>query len=337
MRAPSNRVIGSIREIDSCSWLIGGKLVLSCQSSPSPDRPSWDDGKGAFFVLLNTPDLIPESQPLPEDTPDFQPQGLRFAPLSHPIGLVYSAGSSAAVWRAGNAFIKVHFINGNRENTTREHATLEFLHAKKDQQPLGFDIPNVLYQAEWDNRYYIILSCVPGQTLAEAWPTMDETLRQYYIGRVAEICKEMAKWKGDAISGVDGRELADAILARNDTPDSFAPKRLLEHCAKMGMDTSSKFVLYHSDMGPTNILIDPTTGALGIIDWETAGYVPREWVRTKFHVSSGMDFPNVEESWKSDWRRLVPSKLAELGFEELIDIWLKSGPMAGLELASRGL
>jgi hypothetical protein len=28
-----------------------------------------------------------------------------------------------------------------------------------------------------------------------------------------------------------------------------------------------------------------------MIDWETAGYVPREWVRTKFHLSSGMDFP----------------------------------------------
>ncbi|KAK4168773.1 hypothetical protein QBC43DRAFT_284724 [Cladorrhinum sp. PSN259] len=25
----------------------------------------------------------------------------------------------------------------------------------------------------------------------------------------------------------------------------------------MGMDTSSKFVFYHSDMGPTNILVDP--------------------------------------------------------------------------------
>lgn len=128
---------------------------------------------------------------------------------------------------------------------------------------------------------------------------MDETLRQYYIGRVAEICKEMAEWKGDAISGVDGRELADAILARNDNPESFAPKRLLEHCARMGMDTSSKFVFYHSDMGLTNILVDPAMRALGIIDWETAGYAPREWVRTKFHVSSGIDFPNGEESWNS--------------------------------------
>ncbi|KAK5662256.1 hypothetical protein OQA88_8161 [Cercophora sp. LCS_1] len=327
MPAPPNRVIGSIREIDSCSWLIGGKLVLSLQASPSPDCPSWADGKGAFFTLSDAPDPVPESLPLQEDTPGFEPQGLRFAPLSHPIGLVYSAGSSAAVWRAGDAFIKVRFIGSDRENMTREHTTLEFIHAKKAQQPLGFDIPNVLYQAEWDNRYYIVLSCVPGQTLAEAWPTMDETLRQYYLGRAAEICKKMAEWKGNAISGVDGRELADAILARNDAPESFAPQRLLEHCSKMGMNTSSKFVFYHSDLGPTNILVDPATRSLGIIDWETAGYVPREWVRIKFHLSSGMDFPNGEESWKSDWRRFVARELAELGFEEVIDGWVESGPM----------
>ena len=94
------------------------------------------------------------------------------------------------------------------------------------------------------------------------------------------------------------------------------------------MDISSKFVFYHSDMGPTNILVDRATRAKGIIDWETAGYVPREWVRTKFHLSSGMDFPKGEESWKSDWRRFVARKLAELGFEEVIDGWTESGPMA---------
>jgi hypothetical protein len=158
---------------------------------------------------------------------------------------------------------------------------------------------------------------------------MDETLRQYCIHRVAAICNDMAEsWKGNTISGVDGKELADAILARNDTPEFFAPHRLLEHCARMGMETSSKPVFYHGDLGPMNILIDPATRALGIIDWETPGYVPSEWVRTKFHLSSGMDFPNGDESWKSDWRRLVARRLADLGFKEVIDGWLESGPMA---------
>ncbi|KAK4031331.1 kinase-like domain-containing protein [Parachaetomium inaequale] len=300
MPAPPNRVIGSIRKINSCSWLIGGKL----------------------------------SQPLPEDTPDFQPRGLRFAPLSDPVGLVYSAGSSAAVWRSGDAFTKVCFLGSERANITREHTTLAFLHAKTAQQPLGFSIPNILYHAEWDNRYYLILSRVPGETLAKAWPAIDDTIRQHYIDRIADICLQLAeRWKGESISGVDGRELADAMLAKIDNPQSFAPQRLHAHCAKMGMDVniSTKPVFYHCDLGPTNILVDPSNnnpGVLGIIDWETAGYVPREWVRTKFHLSSGMDFPNGDGSWKTDWRRLVARKLAELGFEEVIDGWVEAGPMA---------
>jgi hypothetical protein len=159
---------------------------------------------------------------------------------------------------------------------------------------------------------------------------MDDTQRQHYIDRIASICLQLAeRWKGDTISGVDGCVLANAMLAKNDNPQSFAPQRLLAHCTKMGMDIT-KPVFYHCDLGPTNILVDPANNpcALGIIDWETAGYVPREWVRTKFHLSSGMDFPDGDESGKSDWRRLVARKLGELGFEEVIDGWVEAGPMS---------
>ena len=50
-------------------------------------------------------------------------------------------------------------------------------------------------------------------------------------------------------------------------------------------------------------------------------------MRTKFHLSSGMDFPDGEESGRSDWRRLVASKLAEMGFEEVVDGWMGAGRM----------
>ncbi len=56
---------------------------------------------------------------------------------------------------------------------------------------------------------------------------------------------------------------------------------------------------------------------LGLIGWEIAGFVPREWVRTKFHVSSWLDFPNLEDG--TDWRRLVARKLAAMGFVEVIE------------------
>lgn len=67
----------------------------------------------------------------------------------------------------------------------------------------------------------------------------------------------------------------------------------------MSMDVS-RLVFYHCDLGPTNILVDISTGSLDIIDWELAGYVPIEWVRTKFRISAGMDFNYGNEYSKRD-------------------------------------
>jgi hypothetical protein len=300
MTPPRIHINDSIQTITDSSWVIGGKLVLSRQHLPSPTQPSWGDSNGGFFVLSDAPSPLPHCRPHPED--------------STTLPLVYSAGDQSAVWRVGEAFLKVR--DRRYPKVTHEHVTLEYLHNKK---PLGFEIPNVIYHDEWIDRYYLVLSRVPGQTLAAAWPSMDDELRQYYVARVAEACAEMAAWKGNAVCGVDGSELMEFYLTNTDSMD---PGKLQENCVTMGMDVSS-LVFYHCDLGPGNVIVDPDTRGMGIIDWEIAGYVPREWVRTKFHLSSGMDFPGVEDAdAKVDWRRSVGRKLATMGFQEVIGGWL---------------
>ena len=81
---------------------------------------------------------------------------------------------------------------------------------------------------------------------------MDKELRQHYIGRVAGLCKKMSEWKGEAISGVDGRHLKEFYLRTRDD-QSLDPEGLRKRCVGMGMDTSN-LVFYHCDLGPTNIL-----------------------------------------------------------------------------------
>ncbi len=194
----------------------------------------------------------------------------------------------------------------------KEHVTLEFMKVKGH---LDFDVPEVLHHGEWIDRYHLITSRVPGITLTAAWPAMDEELRQYYVARVAEECEKMAEWKskGAGISGVDGGDLPEYYLGKTESMD---PGELRENAITMGMDVSS-LVFYHCDLGPGNVIVNPETKGLGIIDWEIAGYVPRGWVRTKFHVSSGLDLPNLEDG--TDWRRLVAGKLAAMGFVEAVD------------------
>jgi predicted unusual protein kinase regulating ubiquinone biosynthesis (AarF/ABC1/UbiB family) len=61
-------------------------------------------------------------------------------------------------------------------------------------------------------------------------------------------------------------------------------------CEAIGIDCSS-FVFYHADLRPTNMIVEdqPNSGKIGIIDFEISGYFPRDWIRTKFRLSSGMN------------------------------------------------
>jgi hypothetical protein len=80
------------------------------------------------------------------------------------------------------------------------------------------------------------------------------------------------------------------------------------------MDCSS-LVFYHCDLGPSNVLIDMANDSIGIIDWETAGFVPMEWIRTKFRVSSGMNLSSGDEL---DWRRRVMFYMGQMGFTDVV-------------------
>ncbi|KAJ6180941.1 hypothetical protein N7519_011402 [Penicillium mononematosum] len=260
---------------------------------------------GGHFFLSTAPDPLPDSKPLIEG--------------SSSITRVHAVDNQAAVWRAGEAFIKAHRMD--YPDVTREHVTLQFL---KDQQPHGFEFPNVLYHFETDSRYFLVVSRVPGQLLHEAWPNMDETLRRYYVGKVANVCNYLAAWKGDIISGVDGDQLFERYFIKGNSKmaDALAPQQLLKNCTEMCMDDST-LVFYHCDLGPTNLLVNVSTGSLGIIDWELAGYAPIEWVRTKFRLSAGMDFNYGDEESKKDWRRKVAQHLEKMGYSDVVDAWWK--------------
>jgi len=297
MSVEARPVNESIQEINDDSWVIGNRILLSRRRSPSSGS-RWSDGRGSFYVISDAPYPLPSSRPLP---------------ASSNIQMVYDAGGVSAVWSMGDAFCKVKILD---PGATREHVTLDYLHNKR---PLSFATPDVHYHAEYDGRYYIILSRLTGQTLIEAWPNMDEAMKQHYVSRVANICKELAVWQADGISGVDGQHLSDRFLTRLGLPKDCSPRNLLNNCKDLGMDCST-FVFYHCDLGPGNIIV--TEGSIGIIDWETAGFVPKEWIRTKFCVSSGMDLPGGDQDSRVDWRRRVQRQLEKKGFPEIGERWM---------------
>ncbi|KAK4173193.1 hypothetical protein QBC36DRAFT_381183 [Triangularia setosa] len=165
-----------------------GCSASTAPPSASQTQLSWADEKGEFFILSDAPQPLPESK-------------------DHPAGStgilrVYAAGDESAVWRAGDAFIKVHDVKASQ--ATREHTTFQFLHDKARDAPLGFEIPTFLYHGEWNSREYHVHNRVPSHTLATTWPSMPGSLRDFYVTHIDKTCQQLASWKRDAAQGVSG-------------------------------------------------------------------------------------------------------------------------------------
>ena len=150
---------------------------------------------------------------------------------------------------------------------------------------------------------------------------MDESTKEYYVSRIAGICKELAAWTGNGIHGVDGRNLSDLYLTPLHGVEDMSPQNLLGNCANLRMDCSL-FVFYHCDLGPGNIIVDPGQRSLAVVDWEMAGFVPREWIRTKVRVSSGLDLPGDNDDLRQEWRSRLQRRLGQDGFPEIADRWM---------------
>ncbi|KAJ0147052.1 40S ribosomal protein S16 [Fusarium oxysporum f. sp. albedinis] len=91
---------------------------------------------------------------------------------------------------------------------------------------------------------------------------------------IAGICQELAMWCADSVCGVDGKPLSDLCLRRR--------------------GICSKFLFCHCDLYSVNIIVNTPDSSLGLIDWETADFLIREWIRTKFRVSGGLDLPGYD-------------------------------------------
>ncbi|KAK8050294.1 hypothetical protein PG994_012024 [Apiospora phragmitis] len=230
-----------------------------------------------------------------------------------PIQKVYSAGDRTATWQFGEAFLKVKDMDEQETHCTREHITLACLHARGGWT---FDLPEVLYHALWSNRFVLLTTAVRGRTLGSEWPTMDEEMKEHCINRVIEICRELAHWTADYIGGLNKRTLADCYLAGQD--HSFTNDHLLAASKEMGINCSVPFHLCHCDLGPGNILVDVNDRSIGIIDWETADFIPWEWIRTKFRLSAGLDLPWRDDS-RLEYKRRVGVKMGGLGFPDVVD------------------
>ncbi|SMY30118.1 unnamed protein product [Zymoseptoria tritici ST99CH_1A5] len=282
-------------------------MILSRHNATDPDVPCWSDGSGNFFKINELSD-------------DHEP-GFKTPRDEDTVPLVHHAGDVHAVWKVGTAYLKV--MIPATPLITREHITLQAL----QQRRCPIEVPRVIYHGEWDGRYYLIITEVPGITLDRAWPSMGVIARDDCVAKVTKLCKDLAALMGSSarIAGIDGSHLAEYFLGtRSGKEWNFDPEIMKQRSIDRGMDCSA-LTFYHCDLGPNNILIrtGPTGVSIGVIDWECAGFVPASWIRTKFILAGGMDFeiPGGSKEARQEWRIRMEEALGQDGFKESLKSW----------------
>jgi len=297
----------SLGTIDENTWAVNEKFLLirrRCQpKTQEAGNHAWQGDEGWSYALAGSNEPLPPPHEIEKDAG----------------GVTIYSGH--AVWKIGNAFLKI--IVPDSPLATREHTTLQALSV----ETFSFEIPRVLFHGEWAGRHHIVLSEIPGKTVIEAWWDMAERERERRtcVQRAADACKGLAAGRQNSqICGLDGKQLSEngfAIYADDDDLD-FSPGFLQERCDELGMSCSSPFEFYHCDLSPGNIIWNGLERRLGMIDWERAGFVPREWIRTNFIVALGMSLDRLDHDENFQWAVRMFDRLGEEGFPEVSDVYV---------------
>ncbi|ORY60132.1 uncharacterized protein BCR38DRAFT_444072 [Pseudomassariella vexata] len=315
-----------LTSIDDDSWLIGDRVVLARSGQPWPSHTpglisTWTSSDGNHYAISDAPVPPPTSRPwAPGDSPVL-------AHLAAGGGISISTGDDAdlaqvtskCVYYIGDAFIKMHHTI--HCDSTDEHVAINELRQRLPNRT--FALPTVLYQARYDDRYFLVTSKVPGETAERLWWSLDDAVKNHYAELIAQACIEVATLtSNDLGTGIDGSAAENGrfrkSLTRKDMSDMHA------NCRMLNLDVESSFCLFHEDLGPTNVIINPQSRAIGIIDWQAADYVPREWIGIAFARALAMvqDPPFPEGYESNDYAKRVWEALQRRGFGDDGSAWL---------------
>ena len=306
----------ALKQINENTWLVGCMLIHRIEhDSPAhgTEDYAWTDkADGSKYGLqILSPNL--DSAQKSEKTNIFDPMEKVNSPY---INLIHEAGLSSAVWSIGSEIIcKVRKLK--TPGTTPEWKILDFV---QGQRP-SFRIPEVISHTYDANRSYLFMRRVPGRTLDAAWSTLDRHWRDHYANKVVDIIDEMGKWKDveNEIGGIDGR-IDDGWLSlpgfKEEVTSTVSLSAKMRHtCVSIGMDCDD-LVFQHCDLGPTNIIVEeePHNGTVDVIDFESAGYFPRDWIGTNALVCFGKNLTDWEIP--DQWRRYLGNCLRRRNYRE---------------------
>ncbi len=235
--------------------------------------------------------------------------------------------NSEVIWRAESssdryvvkcdARMIVKCVDTNQDFT--EYTSMQFLETHEPQipapRPHGLIVSGKLA--------YILMSFVPGSTLAEIWHTLDGPKKILLRDEINDIFLQIRKveWsEGTPLGGVGGEGCKDV---RRNTKRSSSPMYTAKEFWEFQYSRtscrskiyiqflrdltrplqSSKCVFTHGDVHPKNIMIEQNDNGeyhiSGLVDWERSGFYPEDFECTKITNCLATDETN-------DWYLYLP-------------------------------
>ncbi len=169
-------------------------------------------------------------------------------------------------------------------------------------------VPTVYHAFTYHGMAYILMERIRGETIAQKWHSLSDASKSSIFSQLKRMLQELrcVPCETDGVSNLDGGPIHDYRLRtsswgpfctiadfhlslRNnvtlkslDSPNSLSPAVVcdLKRIATFHKSVLDAPVLAHGDLSSLNILIRDDI-VVGIIDWDTAGWLPYYWEYTE--------------------------------------------------------
>ncbi|KAF1993983.1 kinase-like protein [Amniculicola lignicola CBS 123094] len=239
---------------------------------------------------------------------------------------------------SGGTILHLNFcIKFGDSVTLAEANTLRFI-ARHTSIP----VPKVYHAFTYHGRNYILMERIRGETIAKRWQSLSDTSKSSIFSQLKRMIEELRSipCQANIISNVDGGPIHDYRLPRisswgpfntisefhlalrnNVTPKSLelqshsspSPAAILDVKQLITFHESVILppVLTHGDLSSFNILIRDDK-VIGIVDWETAGWLPYYWeYTTVWHANPQNHF------WQNEVGSFLDPQEEELSMEKI--------------------
>ncbi|OAA66664.1 Protein kinase-like domain protein [Niveomyces insectorum RCEF 264] len=214
------------------------------------------------------------------------------------------------------------------------------------KQNTSIPVPKVYCSFKHRGRVYILMERLPGRSLSDDWVFRSDESKAKILAQLRLMITELRRVprppprdgvdNAAVVSGIDGGQFYDGNLPKKrfwgpfttvkdfhrelrggliHVPDEYTEERFTELRKLVALHesyvASCPPVLTHGDLSANNILADGDT-VTGVIDWETAAWMPAYWEYTNaWHVNPYNPY------WQEEVGKFLDEWPQELEMEKL--------------------